>query len=179
MWYRESELLQFLPVHMHQGRRRSWTRSIFLTSASFTRDSGKTGSVEVIFTSASVPRMEEKVGQKHVFTSASWGKTGSEEGIFTSASVLDKEEKLDQKHVFTSASWGKTGTKEVIFTSASVLGMEEKLDQKQFALFIRTLKMIYEFYQVKLYLSVVYFYQKVCQLTYRYNLGFMTVDFLF
>jgi hypothetical protein len=43
----------------------------------------------------------------------------------------------------------KTDSEEVIFTSASVLGMEEKLDQKQFALFIRTLKMIYEFYQVK------------------------------
>jgi hypothetical protein len=27
--------------------------------------------------------------------------------------------------------------------------MDDKLDQKQFALFIRTLKMIYEFYQVQ------------------------------
>ncbi len=106
---------QFLRVHMYQGWRRSWTRGIFFTSASYTRDREKTGS----------------------------------EVLFTSASVLDKEERLDQKHFFTSGSRGNSCSEEVIFTSESLLGMEEKLDQKQFALFIRTLKMIYEFYQVK------------------------------
>jgi hypothetical protein len=56
---------QFLPVHMSQGWRRSWIRSIFITSASCTRDSGKTGSEEVLFTSASVLDKEEKLDQKH------------------------------------------------------------------------------------------------------------------
>jgi hypothetical protein len=146
LWYRESEWeISFLPLNLGFGIGR------------------ETGSEEVISTSAcGVLEMGAKMDYKQFYqcictkdggTSASCsrdsGKSGSEEVLFTSASVRDKEEKLNQKHVFTSASWGKTGSEEVIFTCASLLGMEEKLDQKQFALFIRTLKMIYEFYQVK------------------------------
>ncbi len=134
-------------------RESEWEISFFLVHLGFWVGRG-TGSEEFISTCAcGVLEMGEKMDYKQFLTvhmyqgwRTSWNRSSF---FYLCICAFHKEEKLDQKHVFTSASWGKTGTEEVIFTSASVLGMEEKLDQKQFALFIRTLKMIYEFYQVK------------------------------